>query len=104
VKLLLALVLALSPCPHPARHASPRAAFRRAHPCPGGVDRGSVRRCRGYVIDHIVSLACCGPDLPCNLQWQSVREAKAKDRWELRCEAAAARARNSCGIAAAGGS
>jgi hypothetical protein len=93
VKLLLALVLALSPCPHPARHASPRAAFRRAHPCPGGVDRGSVRRCRGYVIDHIVPLACCGRDAPDNLQWQTIAEGKAKDRWERDCPRARASAR-----------
>jgi hypothetical protein len=85
VKFILALVLALSPCPHPARHASPRAAFRRAHPCPGGVDRGSVRRCRGYVIDHRCPLACCGSDVPENMQWSTIAEGKAKDRWERDC-------------------
>ena len=36
----------------------------------------------GYVIDHIVPLACGGADAVYNLQWQSVAEAKAKDKWE----------------------
>ena len=37
---------------------------------------------RGYVIDHIVPLACGGTDAPGNLQWQTVAEGKAKDRTE----------------------
>lgn len=36
----------------------------------------------GYVIDHIVPLACGGADAPSNMQWQTVAEAKAKDRTE----------------------
>jgi hypothetical protein len=36
----------------------------------------------GYVIDHIVPLACGGADAPGNMQWQSIVEGKAKDRWE----------------------
>lgn len=36
----------------------------------------------GYVIDHIVPLACGGADAPTNMQWQTVAEAKAKDRVE----------------------
>jgi hypothetical protein len=36
----------------------------------------------GYVIDHIVPLACGGADAPANMQWQSIAEAKAKDRVE----------------------
>ena len=34
----------------------------------------------GYVVDHIVPLACGGPDAPSNMQWQTIAEAKAKDR------------------------
>ena len=36
----------------------------------------------GYVIDHIVSLACGGADKPSNMQWQTVAEAKSKDKTE----------------------
>ena len=36
----------------------------------------------GYVVDHIVPLACGGADAPSNMQWQSVSDAKAKDRVE----------------------
>lgn len=38
----------------------------------------------GYVIDHIVPLACGGADAPSNMQWQTIEEAKAKDRVERR--------------------
>jgi hypothetical protein len=36
----------------------------------------------GYVVDHIVPLACGGPDTLSNMQWQSVAAAKAKDKVE----------------------
>ena len=36
----------------------------------------------GYVVDHIIPLACGGPDEPSNMQWQTDYEAKAKDKWE----------------------
>lgn len=38
----------------------------------------------GYVIDHVIPLACGGPDTPQNMQWQTRAEAKAKDKWERR--------------------
>src|SRR5207245_1676451 len=37
---------------------------------------------KGYVVDHIKPLACGGADDPSNMQWQSVGDAKAKDRVE----------------------
>jgi hypothetical protein len=40
------------------------------------------RRLPGYVKDHVVPLACGGPDAVANLQWQTTEAAKAKDRWE----------------------
>jgi hypothetical protein len=36
----------------------------------------------GYVVDHIVPLKRGGCDCPANMQWQTVAEAKAKDKWE----------------------
>jgi hypothetical protein len=36
----------------------------------------------GYIVDHIVPLACGGADNPSNMQWQTIAEAKAKDRTE----------------------
>ena len=36
----------------------------------------------GYVVDHIKPLACGGADAPNNMQWQTVAEAKAKDKTE----------------------
>jgi hypothetical protein len=56
--------------------------FQREHPCPStGRTSGP---CPGYRKDHIKPLACGGPDTVQNLQWQTIPEAKAKDRWELR--------------------
>ena len=40
---------------------------------------------KGYVVDHIVPLECGGADVPANMQWQTVREAKIKDRTERNC-------------------
>ena len=41
------------------------------------------------MIDHVQALACGGADAaPANMQWQTLREAKAKDRWEtIGCKA-----------------
>lgn len=38
----------------------------------------------GYVVDHIIPLACGGIDSVTNMQWQTVQEAKMKDKTELR--------------------
>ncbi len=37
---------------------------------------------RGYVIDHVIPLCAGGADDPLNMQWQTIAEAKAKDREE----------------------
>jgi hypothetical protein len=64
----------------PARSASSRQDFQRLHPCPStGQPTGA---CPGYVVDHIIALKRGGLDEPSNMQWQSVAEAKAKDRIE----------------------
>jgi hypothetical protein len=36
----------------------------------------------GYVVDHIKPLACGGADALSNMQWQTIEEAKAKDKTE----------------------
>jgi len=36
----------------------------------------------GYVIDHIIPLKKGGCDCPENMQWQTIEDAKAKDKWE----------------------
>jgi len=54
--------------------------FKREYPCPStGKTSGS---CPGYVIDHVKPLKRGGEDAPRNMQWQTVKEAKAKDRTE----------------------
>jgi len=34
---------------------------------------------KGYVVDHIKPLECSVADVPSNMQWQTVQEAKIKD-------------------------
>lgn len=54
--------------------------FKQQHPCPAnGANKGP---CKGYVIEHVKALACGGADTPSNMQWQTVAEGKAKDKWE----------------------
>lgn len=90
--LLLASTLAVSAA-DPAQCVPPRdargriarshqavAEFKRLHPCPATGRRSG--RCPGYVVDHIVALKRCGPDRPDNMQWQTIQDARAKDRWE----------------------
>lgn len=36
----------------------------------------------GYVVDHVKPLACGGADDPSNMQWETVEDAKAKDKVE----------------------
>lgn len=62
------------------RSESAKNAFKHSHPCPStGRTSGA---CPGYVIDHIRPLKRGGADEPSNMQWQTVSEAKAKDKWE----------------------
>ena len=65
---------------HEARSRTARAAFERSHPCPA--NGHSSGACPGYVVDHILPLACGGADAPSNMQWQTVADGKAKDKWE----------------------
>ena len=62
------------------RSQSVKVEFKQLNPCPAnGATKGP---CKGYVIDHVKALACGGADAPSNMQWQTVAEGKAKDKWE----------------------
>ena len=78
---LAALTLASAPADaRIKRSQSAKVEFKASHPCPAsGARKGP---CKGYVIDHVKALACGGPDAPANMQWQTIAEGKAKDRWE----------------------
>lgn len=79
---VLALLLVACSAEPARQHRSPAAKhqFRVAHPCPTNPSpRGP---CPGWIVDHVVPLACGGPDEPANMQWQTTADAKAKDRWE----------------------
>jgi hypothetical protein len=71
------------------QYRSPEVAreFQHQNPCPS--TRKKSGPCPGYVKDHVVPLACGGADKVANLQWQTIPEARAKDRVERRCQAAA---------------
>lgn len=67
---------------HPPRDHRVPHQFQRTHPCPStGRTSGA---CHGYVRDHIVPLCKGGADSAGNMQWQTVADAKAKDRWECK--------------------
>ena len=45
-------------------------------------DTGYPKGRKGYVVDHVIPLACGGADAPSNMQWETVAEAAAKDKIE----------------------
>lgn len=49
------------------RSSAARNEFVRSNPCPA--TRRTTGKCPGYHVDHIVPLACGGPDSPKNMQW-----------------------------------
>ena len=64
----------------------PAVAREFQNPCPAtGRTNGA---CPGYIRDHIVPLHCGGSDTPSNMQWQTILEARAKDRGERYCDQA----------------
>jgi hypothetical protein len=65
------------------RSAAVKREFERTHPCPStGLTYG---RCPNWIVDHIVALECGGPDAVSNMAWQTVADAKIKDRTERLC-------------------
>lgn len=62
------------------RDPQARASFQKSHPCPStGKSSGA---CPGYVVDHVRPLKRGGADSPSNMQWQTVADAKRKDKTE----------------------
>lgn len=78
---LLILLIALSGAQAgEPRSRAARTQFQLMNSCPStGATRGP---CPGYVVDHIIPLCGGGPDLPCNMQWQTIEAAKQKDQIE----------------------
>lgn len=68
----------------PGRSSTAVAQFKRHQPCPAN---GAIKgRCPGYVVDHVRPLCAGGADAAANMQWQSIADAKRKDREErLQC-------------------
>lgn len=62
------------------RSQSAKIEFKATNPCPA--DGATKGPCKGYVIDHIKPLACGGADAAFNMQWQTIADGKAKDKWE----------------------
>jgi hypothetical protein len=87
---VLAAALALTPAyagaashaHHHRRSHQVTEEFQRLNPCPStGKTYGA---CPGWIKDHIVALCKGGADAVWNMQWQTVAEAKAKDKWECK--------------------
>lgn len=81
IRIILALLILAVPAHGAERSSKVRRQFQAAHPCPSnGATSGS---CKGFVLDHIVSL-CWDPkgDVVGNLQWQSIEDGKKKDVFE----------------------
>jgi hypothetical protein len=85
ITLAVAVTIALAPLTTFAgehRSLEVKHEFQRLHPCPP--TGRTTGLCPGYIKDHIVPLACGGPDAVSNLQWQTIGDGKAKERWERR--------------------
>ncbi len=78
--IMLAFACVAAPAAESRRPSNAEILFRLANPCPStGETRGP---CAGYVIDRIIPVICGGADAPGNMQWQTLTEAREKDRWE----------------------
>lgn len=46
------------------------------------LSQGYAHGRKGFIVDHICALSCGGIDSITNMQYQTIIESKAKDRWE----------------------
>jgi hypothetical protein len=82
---IILILLLASCCAVPQKEAKKRDTrmrqlFLANNPCPStGKTKGA---CEGFIVDHIVPIKRGGGDHPYNMQWQTVQDAKDKDRWE----------------------
>lgn len=65
------------------RHRTTVYAFKVTHVCPATKKKGNFP-CPGYIVDHVVPLCKNGPDAVSNMQWQTIADAKAKDKVECK--------------------
>lgn len=79
---IMGVLLAMSAASSSARSPSTKAEFQRHHPCPATGERRG--RCPGFIIDHVQPLCAGGADTPRNMQWQTIADARRKDRGEAR--------------------
>ena len=78
--IIFALLLSSLADAHTSRSYAAKKAFVSVVACPAnGLNK---LPCPGYVIDHVQALACGGLDDKSNMQWQTIAEGKAKDKWE----------------------
>jgi hypothetical protein len=78
--LAVCVVLPVQASAREHRSASVEHEFQLTHPCPG-LTSGL---CPAWVKYYIVPLAGGGLDAISNLPWQTIRDAKAKDKWETK--------------------
>jgi hypothetical protein len=82
MRMFLALVCVLISQPSLAcLHSSKaRAQFMKENPCPANGKHSGP--CKGWIVDHVVPLCAGGADTPANMQWQTIADAKVKDKIE----------------------
>jgi hypothetical protein len=80
---------AKTPTTHPSTYCESCARDGHGRILRGSAAKGAFMRStgfpkgrKGYVVDHIVPLACGGADDTSNMQWQAAAAAKAKDKVE----------------------
>lgn len=77
---LAAIAVALPCSAAESRSFRAEVLFRLQSPCPATGETSG--ECKGYVIDRVIPVACGGAEEPSNMQWQTLAEAREKDRWE----------------------